>query len=88
MRVVPFSFSLGLEQLGAFWRRVASSFCARCFGKRELIRPVSSGGDLLTLLTAGKLKLCLQSFTGQYEFALLMPTADSELSLFNNTMLS
>lgn len=44
--------------------------------------------DLLTLLTAGLLKLCLQSFTGQYEFALLMPTADSELSLFGSTMLS
>lgn len=55
---------------------------------RELIRLDSLGGDLLTLLTAGWLKLCLQSFAGQYEFALLMPTAESELSLFSNTVLS
>lgn len=57
-------------------------------GARELIRLDFLGGDLLTLLTAGWLKLCLQSFTGQYEFALLTPTAESELSLFRNNVLS
>lgn len=41
---------------------------------------------MLTLLTAGWLELCLQPLAALYEFALLVPTAESELSLFSNTL--
>lgn len=41
---------------------------------------------MLTLLTAGWLELCLQPLAALCEFALLMPTAEAELSLLSNTL--
>lgn len=47
---------------------------------------IQHDSSVLTLLTAGWLELCLQPLAGLYECALLMPTAESELSLFRTTL--